>query len=64
MFILVSFDIDQSRITLNTDENLLNIYQEYFEEQFLHDTIEFYRSEIIKHLQGQSTLEYILKVAN
>ncbi|CAF1215564.1 unnamed protein product [Adineta ricciae] len=58
----ILFDADKSRITLDTDENMLNIYQEYFEEQFLYDTIEFYRSEITKHLQEQSTLEYILKI--
>ena len=51
-------------VPMDTGENVLSTYQEYFEEQFLYDTIEYYRSEIIKHLQRQSTLEYILKVAN
>jgi len=41
---------------------MLDVYQEYFEEQFLQDTQDFYRLEATTYLQQHSVLEYLLKV--
>lgn len=41
---------------------MFNVYEEYFEKQFLQDTKEFYRIEATKYLQQYSVIEYLLKV--
>ncbi|UJR37497.1 hypothetical protein I4U23_030200 [Adineta vaga] len=58
----VSFDTDEHRLALDTNRQMLDIYQKYFEEQFLQDTVKFYRSKIITYLQEHSVPEYILKI--
>jgi len=40
----------------------LDIYQEYFENQFLADTQDFYRLEATTYLQQYSVIEYLSKV--
>jgi hypothetical protein len=47
---------------LDNNNQVLDFYQEYFEEQFLQDTQDFYRLEATTYLQEHSVLEYLLKV--
>ncbi len=41
---------------------MLDVYEEYFENQFLQDTQEFYQLESTTYLQKHSVIEYLLKV--
>jgi hypothetical protein len=41
---------------------MLDVYQEYFENQFLADTQEFYRLQATTYLQQHSVIEYLSKV--
>ncbi len=58
-------------VTSNINEHAFNIddscqrlytYQEYFENQFLEETGEFYRSEALAYLQEHSVVGYLSKV--
>jgi hypothetical protein len=42
---------------------MLDVYKEYFENQFLEQTKQFYRSESLKYLQQYSVSEYISKIS-
>jgi hypothetical protein len=54
---LVTFHINK-----DNDNYLLDFYREYFEDRFLQDTQDFYRSEAMIYLQQHSIMEYLLKV--
>jgi hypothetical protein len=48
----------------NEDDNIhsLDIYREYFEDRFLLDTKDFYRSKAMDYLEIHSVMEYLAKV--
>jgi hypothetical protein len=59
---IVTIDINEQTLTSDNDNPMLDMYQEYFEDQFLQETEDFYRLEATTYLQQHSVMEYLLKV--
>ncbi|CAF4975098.1 unnamed protein product [Rotaria sp. Silwood1] len=54
--------INQHKSTSDNNSQILDAYQEYFENQFFQDTQEFYRLQTITYLQHHSVIDYLLKI--
>ncbi|CAF3426396.1 unnamed protein product [Rotaria sp. Silwood1] len=54
--------INQHKSTSDNNSQILDSYQEYFENQFFQDTQEFYRLQTITYLQHHSVIDYLLKI--
>ncbi|CAF4504041.1 unnamed protein product [Rotaria socialis] len=55
----ITSSINQHGSTSDTRSQILDVYQEYFEDQFLQDTQEFYRQKATIYLQRNSVMDYI-----
>jgi hypothetical protein len=62
LLIIVTFNINESALNFDDTSQMLDVYEEYFENQFLQDTQEFYQLESTTYLQKHSVIEYLLKV--
>ncbi|CAF2056214.1 unnamed protein product [Rotaria magnacalcarata] len=55
----ITSPINQHGSGSDTRSQILNVYQEYFEDQFLQDTQEFYRQKATIYLQRNSVMDYL-----
>ncbi|CAF3598105.1 unnamed protein product [Rotaria socialis] len=55
----ITSSINQHGSTSDTRSQVLDVYQEYFEDQFLQDTQEFYQQKATIYLQRNSVMDYI-----
>jgi hypothetical protein len=60
--LIVTFHINEHTWNEENDTHLLDFYREHFEDRFLQDTQDFYRSEAEIYLQQHSVMEYLSKV--
>ncbi|CAF2890395.1 unnamed protein product [Rotaria sp. Silwood2] len=54
--------INRHAPTSDNSSQILDVYREYFENQFFQDTQEFYRLEATTYLQHHSIMDYLLKI--
>jgi hypothetical protein len=54
--------VDEDTVRLEDNEQMLDVYREYFENEFLEETKDFYRIVAATYLQQYSVFGYLTKV--